>query len=48
MDMIPSTIILGTRTQVYEMKEMPEFARGLNTLHGAILKMAQLMETGDL
>ena len=48
MDMIPSTITLGTRTPVYEMKEMPEFARGLNTLHGAILKMAQLMETGDM
>lgn len=47
MDMIPSTITLGTRTVVYEMKELPEFARGMNTLHGAILKMAQLMEIGD-
>lgn len=47
ISLIPSTIILGTRTETYEMKEMPEFARGMNTLHGAILRMAQLMELDD-
>lgn len=47
MNLIPNTITLGTRTEAYDMVELPEFARGMNTLHGAILKMAQLMEVGD-
>ena len=42
---IPQTIELGTREVKYELKELPEFARKLNTIHGLILELNKRLET---
>lgn len=44
---IPSNITLGTRTDKYELKELPGFARDLNTMHGMLLKLNKFMEYDD-
>lgn len=44
---IPNTITLGERADSWELVEMPEFARGLTTIHGLLLKLHQILEFGD-
>ncbi len=44
---IPNTISLGLKEDNWELVEMPEFARGVNTIHGALLKIQQTLESGD-
>jgi hypothetical protein len=44
---IPNTVTLGTRKEKYEMVVLPEFARYLNTIHGLLLKINQVLNTGD-
>jgi hypothetical protein len=46
-DKVPSTVTLGTREEAWEIVQMKGFARNLNTIHGLILRMNQLLETGD-
>lgn len=41
---IPCAITLGIRTVDYEWKELEGFARDLNTIHGLILKINQIVE----
>lgn len=43
----PDTVTLATRKERYELKEIPEFARNLNTMHGLLLKLNQYMEYDD-
>ena len=44
---IPDSITLATREEYYDWKELPGFARELNTIHGLILKINQLLLSGD-
>ena len=44
---IPEGVTLATREEVYELKEIPEFARNLNTMHGMLLKINRYMEYDD-
>jgi hypothetical protein len=44
---VPSTVTLGTREEAWEIVQMKGFARNLNTIHGLILRINQLLETGD-
>lgn len=44
---VPSTVTLGTREEVYDIVQLPGFARNLNTIHGLILKINQLLLTDD-
>lgn len=43
---IPSTIQLATRKEIYEMQELEGFARSFNTIHGLILEIRKLLDTG--
>ena len=44
---VPPTVTLGTREEAWEIVQMKGFARNLNTIHGLILRINQLLETGD-
>lgn len=44
---IPCIIKVGTRESIYEMQELKGFARTLNTIHGLILKINNLLEIDD-
>lgn len=46
-DTIPAPIRLATRTTKWEMIPLEGFARTLNTIHGLILRVNQLMEFND-
>lgn len=46
-DKVPSTVTLGTREETYKMVPLVGFARGLNTIHGLILKINQILLTDD-
>lgn len=41
---VPPSITLAERTLVYDYYELKDFARKLNTIHGMILKMNQLID----
>lgn len=44
---IPDSVTLGVRTEKYEWKELKGFARTLNTIHGLILNINNLLKVGD-
>ena len=44
---IPYPVSIGTRKESYEMQPMVGFAKTLNTVHGLILKINQLLELED-
>lgn len=44
---VPEGVTLATREEVYELKEIPGFARDLNTMHGLLLKLNRYMEYDD-
>lgn len=44
---VPTTVTLGTRTERRELKELPGFARDVNTMHGMLLKLNRFMEYDD-
>ena len=46
-DTIPAPVRLATRTSKWEMIPLEGFARTLNTIHGLILRVNQLMEFND-
>lgn len=43
----PDTITLATRKARWELKEIPSFARTVNTMHGLLLKINALLEYDD-
>ena len=43
-DKVPATVTLGTREEKYEMVPIPGFARNMNTIHGLILKINQILQ----
>jgi hypothetical protein len=45
---VPSNISLATRTEKWEYQELPEFAQGMNTVHGLLLRIHNLMEFYDI
>lgn len=45
--MVPHTITLGKRKEIYVLKELESFAKAYNTLHGLILKINHLLEAED-
>lgn len=47
VDIIPCTIELANRTEFYEMKVLPGFARTFNTIHGLIINMNKILASGD-
>jgi hypothetical protein len=47
VDVIPASVNLATRRERYGMEELTGFARTLNTIHGLILKVNQLLELED-
>lgn len=44
---IPPTVTLAKRTAKWELKPIEDFARNLNTMHGLILKINNMLEMGD-
>ena len=40
-------VVLGTRKEIYEWKELTGFARTLNTIHGLILKLNNIIKFND-
>lgn len=42
----PNTLHIGTRDEQYEMQEIKGFARSFNTIHGLILEIRKLLDTG--
>lgn len=44
----PSTLHIGTCEEKYEMQELPGFARSFNTIHGLILEIKKLLDTGHI
>lgn len=44
---VPPSITLATREVGYEYYELREFARKLNTIHGMILKVNQMLDEGN-
>ena len=44
---IPNDLVLGTREEFYEWQELEGFARTLNTIHGLILQINKILESGD-
>lgn len=44
----PSTLHIGTCKEKYEMQELPGFARSFNTIHGLILEIKKLLDTGHI
>ncbi|MBO7535627.1 MAG: tail fiber protein [Bacilli bacterium] len=47
-DTVPASVKIATRTSKWEMIPLEGFARTLNTIHGLILRVNQLMEFNDL
>lgn len=45
---IPAGIFITTRQEVPVMESLDGFARGLNTIHGLILKINQMLLSGDV
>lgn len=45
--MVPHTITLGKRKEIYVLKELESFAKAYNTLHGLILKINHLLEADN-
>lgn len=43
----PDSVSLATRKERWELKEIPEFARTLNTMHGLLLKINSFLEFDD-
>lgn len=43
----PASVTLGTRTEKWELQELKEFAYHMNTIHGLILKIHELLEDSD-
>lgn len=43
----PDDVKLGLRKEVYQWKELKDFARKLNTIHGLIIKINQIMKFDD-
>lgn len=43
----PDTVTLATREERWELKEIPEFHRNLNTMHGLLLKVNEFLEFDD-
>jgi hypothetical protein len=43
----PEGVILGTRTEEWEWKELDGFARNLNTIHGLIIEINNLIKFDD-
>ena len=39
---------LATRVEAYEMQELEGFARDFNTIHGLLLEIRKILETGDM
>lgn len=48
VNIVPSAVTLGRRTTQYTMEELTGFARTLNTIHGLILGVNDLIEFNDL
>lgn len=48
LDIIPATVKLGTKEEIYVMQELIGFARELNTLNGLLLRINEVMEFNDL
>lgn len=46
-NIIPDSITLATREEKYEWIELPGFARDLNTIHGLIVRINNLLLEGD-
>ena len=44
---VPSTVTLAKRTETWELIPLEDFARGLNTIHGLIVKINQMLLAGD-
>lgn len=44
---IPDGVVLGTRTERWELQELKEFAYQLNTIHGLMLKLHEMLEMDD-
>ena len=44
----PNTLHVGTRDELYEMQEIKGFARSFNTIHGLILEIRKLLDTGHV
>lgn len=45
---IPDGVKLGTKSEAYGWKELVGFARSLNTIHGLILKINNILKSDDL
>ena len=45
---VPSNISLATRKEKWEYQELQEFAQGMNTVHGLLLRIHDLMEFYDI
>lgn len=45
---VPASVTLATRDEYIVLEELQGFARTLNTIHGLILKINQIMEFGDV
>ena len=45
---VPSSVSLGTRAEKWEYQELQEFAQGMNTVHGLLLRIHDLMEFYDV
>lgn len=44
---VPSTLTLGTREDFWELQEIEEFGRTINTMHGMLLKTRAMLEYND-
>lgn len=44
----PETVVLGTKKESWQWKELKGFARNLNTIHGLIVKINNILKTDDL
>ena len=44
---VPDSVTLATHEEQYELKEIPGFARNINTMHGLLLKLNHYMEYDD-
>ena len=46
-ELVPPSVTLKTRTDTWELVEIPDFARNMNTMHGLLLKINQMLEMGN-
>lgn len=44
---IPEGVTIGTKAEAYQWKELVGFARSLNTIHGLILKINNILKSND-